>query len=120
MSRREGSKVVRVTGRSWGFAGKKEPKGSECERGDSNPHGTRPRDPKSRASTSSATFAPPRGKINPRGEAVQSRGLPGGRQANANRPRAAPRKWRGAGGLTPRAAVPRVPGSGRTARKGVA
>jgi hypothetical protein len=28
-----------------------------CERGDSNPHGPRPRDPKSRASTGSATFA---------------------------------------------------------------
>src|SRR5687768_11076506 len=28
-----------------------------CERGDSNPHGAKPRDPKSRASTSSATFA---------------------------------------------------------------
>src|SRR5690606_11608903 len=30
---------------------------SRCERGDSNPHGRGPRDPKSRASTSSATFA---------------------------------------------------------------
>ena len=29
----------------------------ECERGDSNPHGHEPRDPKSRASTNSATFA---------------------------------------------------------------
>ena len=30
---------------------------AECERGDSNPHGLRPRDPKSRASANSATFA---------------------------------------------------------------
>ena len=31
--------------------------GLECERGDSNPHGTKPQDPKSCASTNSATFA---------------------------------------------------------------
>ena len=31
--------------------------GPECERGDSNPHGMKPQDPKSCASTNSATFA---------------------------------------------------------------
>src|SRR5690606_1504459 len=59
--------------------------GSECERGDSNPHGTRPRDPKSRASTNSATFAPRPGKINPVRRPVQSRG----------RPRTKGRGWQG-------------------------
>ena len=42
-----------------------------CERGDSNPHGTGPRDPKSRASTNSATFA--RTKDKPVVQGVEAR-----------------------------------------------
>ena len=55
---------------SWG-RGRRDSEAQECERGDSNPHGTGPRDPKSRASTNSATFARI-GKISPWRRRVQS------------------------------------------------